>query len=215
MVQKTSLPSFLQHVLELVVDALDMDFSVVLRDSENRMRVAARTGLDAWKGESVFVSGDQLGSLTQVITDGQSQFVDDWSGEGGGDGGVVFEPARSAGARTTAAVPLRDAQRVWGVMAFGTRYRHTFSEDEKRFLDEVASLVSEQLHRHQARDELRHSQHLIQVASRTLQLGGWSLDLPENRMHWSDEICEMLGYPPGEVPPLDEALRLYPEHLRP
>jgi len=56
---------------------------------------------------------------------------------------------------------------------------------------------------------LRDQEVLLQLASRVGRVGGWILKLPGREAYWSDAMCEMLGVPPGVVPPLSEALKLY------
>ncbi len=51
---------------------------------------------------------------------------------------------------------------------------------------------------------------LARIASEVGNIGGWAIDFPSRTLHWSDEICVMLGYAPGHVPSLDDALSLYP-----
>ncbi len=41
------------------------------------------------------------------------------------------------------------------------------------------------------------------------QVGGWAIRLPHNDLMWSDEICAILDFPKGTVPPFAEALSLY------
>jgi signal transduction histidine kinase/CheY-like chemotaxis protein len=40
-------------------------------------------------------------------------------------------------------------------------------------------------------------------------MGGWSIELPQQRLTWSDEVCVILDFPRGKVPTLAEALALY------
>jgi PAS domain S-box-containing protein len=64
-----------------------------------------------------------------------------------------------------------------------------------------------------AEQELRQSQALLQVAARIGQLGGWEVRLPGRRMIWSEQVSQIHGLAPGQVPPLDRALSFYaPEH---
>jgi two-component system cell cycle sensor histidine kinase/response regulator CckA len=68
---------------------------------------------------------------------------------------------------------------------------------------------------HKANQEkLRHSLSLLQSAGKMAQVGGWAIRLPHNELLWSNEICEILDFPKGTVPPLSEALALYPPGSR-
>jgi PAS domain S-box-containing protein len=66
--------------------------------------------------------------------------------------------------------------------------------------------------RHTA-DELALSSMLARVASRVARIGGWTLDLAENRLDWSDETCAIHEVPRGHRPTFEEGLSLFPvEH---
>ncbi len=71
-------------------------------------------------------------------------------------------------------------------------------------------VVSDITERKAIQEKLRHSQRLLQTAGEMAQVGGWALKLPQNDLTWSDEICAILDFPKGTVPPLAEALSLYP-----
>ncbi len=71
-------------------------------------------------------------------------------------------------------------------------------------------VISDITERKAIQEKLRHSQSLLQTAGKMAQLGGWAIKLPRNDLMWSDEICAILDFPRGTVPPLAEALSLYP-----
>ncbi len=71
-------------------------------------------------------------------------------------------------------------------------------------------VISDITERRAIEEKLRHSQSLLQTAGKMAQVGGWALGLPHNDLMWSDEICAILDFPKGTVPPLAEALSLYP-----
>lgn len=66
----------------------------------------------------------------------------------------------------------------------------------------------------QVEGELHRSQSLLRIAGKIARVGGWALNLPGNEVYWSSEIWDLLEYPPGEVPSLEEALALYPPAWR-
>jgi PAS domain S-box-containing protein len=70
-------------------------------------------------------------------------------------------------------------------------------------------VVSDITERKAIQEKLRHSQTLLQTAGEIAQLGGWAIKLPHNELMWSDEICAILDFPKGTVPPLAKALSLY------
>jgi two-component system, cell cycle sensor histidine kinase and response regulator CckA len=70
-------------------------------------------------------------------------------------------------------------------------------------------VVSDITERKAIQEKLRHSESLLQTAGKMAQVGGWAIKLPHNHLMWSDEICAILDFPKGTVPPLAEALSLY------
>lgn len=55
---------------------------------------------------------------------------------------------------------------------------------------------------------------LLRIGGRMARVGGWAADLERNHVEWSQEIFEILEFPPGNPPPLAETLRLYPDEWR-
>lgn len=53
------------------------------------------------------------------------------------------------------------------------------------------------------------NQTLLNMAGRIAQLGGWTVDLPDNRISWSDEMCAIHDLPPGTVPELEQVFGFY------
>jgi len=65
----------------------------------------------------------------------------------------------------------------------------------------------------EAMSALQQSQRLARIAGAVARLGGWALDLGDNRVTWSDEVCSLHDRPPGYCPPIEEAIDYYaPEH---
>jgi signal transduction histidine kinase len=62
-------------------------------------------------------------------------------------------------------------------------------------------------------ERLAQSLALTRIASRLARLGGWTIDLPDYKLTWSDENCAIHDVPPGYQPSLEEGLGLFePEH---
>lgn len=53
------------------------------------------------------------------------------------------------------------------------------------------------------------NQTLLNMAGRIAQLGGWTVDLPDNRISWSDEMCAIHDLPPGTAPELEQVFGFY------
>lgn len=60
--------------------------------------------------------------------------------------------------------------------------------------------------RRTAEERLRQSESLLRIAGSVARLGGWSFDLTEDFLRWSDEACSIHEVPPGTQPNLVQAL---------
>jgi signal transduction histidine kinase/DNA-binding response OmpR family regulator len=63
-------------------------------------------------------------------------------------------------------------------------------------------------------ERLAQSLALTNIAGRVARLGGWTIDLPERKLTWSDENCVIHDVPPGYQPTLQEGLALFPAEHR-
>lgn len=50
---------------------------------------------------------------------------------------------------------------------------------------------------------------LAHIAGKAARLGGWTIDLPERTLAWSDENCAIHDVPPGYKPTLEEGINLF------
>ncbi|HZZ92129.1 MAG TPA: PAS domain-containing protein [Usitatibacter sp.] len=66
----------------------------------------------------------------------------------------------------------------------------------------------------EGQDEIDRSAWLQRVACRAARLGGWTIDLPERILTWSEENCAIHEVPPGYRPTLEEGIKLFPEEHR-
>jgi PAS domain S-box-containing protein len=62
----------------------------------------------------------------------------------------------------------------------------------------VAVRAAGELERKQVEEELRENQSRLDLAIRSAQMGVWRLDLIENRRHFDDQVCRLLGIAPTE-----------------
>ncbi len=54
---------------------------------------------------------------------------------------------------------------------------------------------------------------LAHIAGKVARLGGWTIELPERKLVWSDENCLIHDVPPGYAPTLEEGIGYFlPEH---
>jgi PAS domain S-box-containing protein len=78
-----------------------------------------------------------------------------------------------------------------------------------------ASIISRDVtERKQITDKLQRSEFLLRVASRMSKMGGWSVELPEVRVTWSDEVAAIHGESPGTSPTVEQAINYYKPEWR-
>ncbi len=64
-----------------------------------------------------------------------------------------------------------------------------------------------------ARSELDHNRALLRLAGSMARLGGWSIAVADQRVLWSEQVYEILGYPVDAQPDLDGSIARYlPEY---
>ena len=65
-----------------------------------------------------------------------------------------------------------------------------------------------------AREALRQREAMLAMGGRLARLGSWSVDVPDFRVHWSDEMCAIHEVPAGTQPSLDETFNYYVPEAR-
>ncbi len=60
----------------------------------------------------------------------------------------------------------------------------------------IIAVTEDITQRKQTEEKLRHSEALLKIAGQAALLGGWEVDLTENRVYWSDEVCAIHDMPP-------------------
>ena len=55
---------------------------------------------------------------------------------------------------------------------------------------------------------------LAHIAGKVAGLGGWTIELPERQLAWSDENCIIHDLPPGYSPTLEEGINYFPPEYR-
>jgi len=58
-------------------------------------------------------------------------------------------------------------------------------------------------------EQVRQNSLLLSMAGSIAKLGGWSIELPNRQVVWSEEMHSLLGFPLGALPDLREGLQLY------
>jgi PAS domain S-box-containing protein len=60
-----------------------------------------------------------------------------------------------------------------------------------------------------AEENLTQRQRMLLISTRLSRIGAWTIDVPSNELVWSEELREILEYPPGFHPLLENTLELY------
>ncbi|HCE56240.1 MAG TPA: hypothetical protein DER09_00230 [Prolixibacteraceae bacterium] len=60
-----------------------------------------------------------------------------------------------------------------------------------------------------AEEKIRENSSLIRIAAEKAKLGGWNVDLKENRSYWSDEVAAIHEMPPGYAPLVEDGINFY------
>ncbi|RYD20746.1 MAG: GAF domain-containing protein [Verrucomicrobiaceae bacterium] len=131
------------------------------------------------------------------------------------DWGSAAVIAESCGLRSCWSVPVFSSDRgVLGTMSVYHLFSHAPLAEEIRWIESAATLASLAIERTRVAENLHASEALMRIASEAGHIGGWTVDLPEMRITWSDQVCAIHEVPPGYVPPLDEALNYYTPEWR-
>jgi len=80
----------------------------------------------------------------------------------------------------------------------------------------IAALEQKQMRRERlaATEALHENANLLRIAGRMARLGGWIVNLPENRVIWSEEVAAIHDMPPGYSPRLEEEINFYAPEWR-
>lgn len=75
--------------------------------------------------------------------------------------------------------------------------------------------ITERKRAEAVREQLAQSAALLaQIAGKAARLGGWTIQLPERTLTWSDENCAIHDVPPGYTPTLEEGIGYFPPEYR-
>ena len=73
----------------------------------------------------------------------------------------------------------------------------------------ILSLVHDTSELRRAEAALQEQGRLLELAGRSALFGGWSVDLRNDRIQWSDMVAEIHGLPAGYTPSVAEGIRFY------
>lgn len=76
------------------------------------------------------------------------------------------------------------------------------------------SIMRDITDRKKAEEKAQESLALLRIAGEKAKLGGWSVDLEENRVVWPDEVAAIHEMPPGYSPSLKDSIFFYAPEWR-
>lgn len=78
----------------------------------------------------------------------------------------------------------------------------------------TASIGEDITERKLAEEKLREKNSLLRIAAEKARLGGWNVNLKENRSYWSDEVAMMHEMPAGYAPLVEDGINFYAPEWR-
>ena len=89
-----------------------------------------------------------------------------------------------------------------------------FNEEEQQAIDALGGMLRNFHERRSIEEERARATALLKIAGSVARIGGWTIELPERKLTWSDEVRGIHEIPGGEQPTLEEAIRFYPDEYR-
>jgi two-component system, cell cycle sensor histidine kinase and response regulator CckA len=118
------------------------------------------------------------------------------------------------GFRAFVCCPLMRAGKLRALMAVIEEVPRTWRADEVELVNELVQRCWAYIERHNAETRLLANEALLKIATHAAKLGAWSVELPERRVTWSDEVCAIHGVPAGTSPTLEQLLLGYAPEYR-
>jgi len=78
----------------------------------------------------------------------------------------------------------------------------------------IWSSVEDVSERKQAEEKLKENYALLRIAGEKAKLGGWNVNLEENRSYWSDQVASIHEMPEGYSPLVEDGINFYAPECR-
>jgi GAF domain-containing protein len=190
------LPSLLEQAAGLICQTLEAEFCWVLRLSEDGRTLYWQAGV----GQAEELRGLTLGAAPEVLAGfelqhGEAVIVNDWQTE------QRFQAPpclRKLGIASSLSVTVPDGERPYGVLNIHSHKSRQFSAEDGNFLKSIAAILAAAIARRRTEDSLRQSEAWLLEAQRIAQMGHWINELVAEQIHWSAEVYQIFGLPPGQ-----------------
>lgn len=127
----------------------------------------------------------------------------------------AHELVRRHGLKACWSVPVFSSEgKVLGTMGIYHREHRLPQQEDMARVEAEARLVSLAIERGRVADKQRGDEALLRIAGRNARLGGWTVDLPEMSITWSEDVLAIHEMPPGYRPSIREAFDFYAPECR-
>jgi PAS domain S-box-containing protein len=114
-----------------------------------------------------------------------------------------------AGFASVAVVPIRYRQDILGAIHIADEARNKVPLQTVEFLEDMATMIGEAVHRFDVEKSLRLSEERLLEAQRLAHLGNWEWDITDNTLWWSNEVYRIFGLQPQQFDATYEAFLSY------
>ncbi|QJE97214.1 PAS domain S-box protein [Luteolibacter luteus] len=112
-------------------------------------------------------------------------------------------------------VPVFSSEgKVLGTLGIYHRQHRLPGHEDMTRAEAETRLISLAIERCRAIEKQRNDEALLRIAGRNARLGGWTVDLPELKITWSDDVRAIHEMPPGYAPTIHEAFEFYAPEYR-
>ncbi len=109
------------------------------------------------------------------------------------------------GFASVAVVPIRYRDKAIGAIHLTDEHENKVPLENVHFLENMAGLIGEAVHRFRIEQALRLSESRLIEAQRIAHVGNWDWDIIRNRLWWSEEIYRIFGLQPQQFGATNEA----------
>ena len=113
------------------------------------------------------------------------------------------------GFASVAVVPVRFREQILGAIHLADKNENKLPVENVEFLEDMAYLIGEAVHRFNVEESLRVSEKRLLEAQGLAHLGNWNWDITTNKLWWSDEVYRIFGLQPQQFGATYEAFLSY------
>jgi len=208
----TNAQAFMDEAMGAAARTLDVEYTKVLQLLPDRdaLKLVAGIGWQPGLVGHATVAADKASQAGYTLLAGEPVVVKDLRTERNFSGpALLLDHAVVSGISTI----IHDDGEPWGILGIHTTRRRDFSDAEVAFVQSLANLIGNVLHRDRASRAIEEHNLLRLLASEAAALGGWALDPASNTLSWSEEVARLHEVPADFTPDLESGIEFFaPEH---